>query len=119
MKKILAIYCAAVCFFTVACFAVTLGLFLQQTVRILLPQITATSFEEVGIDTTLKQQKGKTQEQTKKAWEANYKKGLTIARRAAIQDMINYSIILLVDLLVFIPHWRIIRRGVKAEIGGT
>lgn len=138
MNKIVEFYGAAVCFFTTACFAITLGLFLQQIVRISLPAITSSSFKETGLDVeaskhdlaqaaqdaeeTQRAQTAKidhvaqvkrtrkTPEQIEKSWEADYRKNLQQERRDALQSSINYLIILLVDILIFVPHWRIIRK---------
>jgi hypothetical protein len=125
MKKTLEIYCLVVCFFTVACFSITLGLFLYQAIRIALPQITVSAFKERGFDDalskmpvmqqnalkqTLKVPAGYTYDQMQKMyWGLNYNTSIQVERRDALQLAIKYFIIIVVDLLIFIPHWRIVR----------
>ena len=126
-KSWLEIYALAICFFTVACFAVALGAALWDVVQITAPDFTMRDdywtkhrsdeafrqalieehrFREVvstyvppaGAELTLAREEGHAQAVSKE-------------RRAASQGLAQRLIILLVDLLVFLIHWKIAARA--------
>ncbi len=82
---ILEIYAMTICLLTVICFAIAFGIGLYDLVEIRFPALTVVGS---GIDT----------ERTK-----------------ALQSLVKIAIILLVDALVFIPHWKIGKKAREAR----
>ena len=123
-KSLLEIYALAVCFFTVACFVVVLGMTLWDVVELSGPEFTIDNhtykihqsdeaYSESltgrhGCDgekkTDYKPPEGQA---LTEAREKSYAQELRSERRGALQDLIKNLIILLVDLTVFVIHWKI------------
>ena len=129
-KSLLQIYCLLVCIFTVACFSITLGLCLQNSVKLIWPQLIVEPPEGKIYKDKMQDQNlqeiakkiaklppGVTYEQAQKVWDANYQRSvieyedkLAKERREALRAVINYLIIILVDIFIFVPHWRLAKR---------
>ena len=122
-KTILEIYALAVCFFTVACFVITLGMVIWDMVEFSAPEFTITNhnFECHSSDDSYRdcystkhrftrddspQVFPSGEELTKKRQES-YKQILKSEQRQALQGLVQKLIILLIDALVFFAHWRL------------
>jgi hypothetical protein len=115
MKRSIEIYALFVCFFTLIWFAVSLGLVINQAVRIAFPQLTtpisnyynpANPPAPKGNTST----QGKTNDQMQTAWEASYKMSIQQEKHDAIRNMIREFISLIISALIFIPHWKLVKR---------
>lgn len=127
MKRSVEIYALVVCFFALSWFTVTTGTFLYQLVRVTFPEVTvpsspypaeqlASSLATSPVSSAQKNVKpampspaGKTAEQMRAVWNANYQLSLQQERKDAIQKSIRELIMLLVSGVVFIFHWRLVR----------
>jgi hypothetical protein len=120
MKKTVEVYALIVCFFALMWFAVTLGLFLNQLVRITFPQLTTpiSHYNNSASQTPLTNPKtdkgnaalqGKVNEQMQAIWEANYKMSIEQERRDALRNSIHQLINLIISALIFAWHWRLIQ----------
>ncbi|SHK01108.1 hypothetical protein SAMN02745165_03742 [Malonomonas rubra DSM 5091] len=127
MKTILEIYALAVCFFTVACFVITLGLALWNVVELSAPEFTINNqkyechqTDEAYRDCFSDQYKYRKKESpetfptgevlTKKR-EFEYSQIIKSERREALQGIVQKSIIILVDIILFIIHWKLAIRA--------
>ncbi len=120
MKRSIEIYALFVCFFTLIWFAVSLGLVINQAVRIAFPQLTTPISNyynpaNQSVPTNSPAPKGntstqgKTNDQMQTAWEASYKMSIQQEKHDAIRNMIHEFISLIISALVFIPHWKLAR----------
>jgi len=122
-KGFLEIYALAVCFFTLVCFVVTLGLAVWDLVEISVPEFTIRNndyechiSDDAYTDCYSNQSKytrennpisfPEGQELTNKR-KSEYAQLLRFEQREAVQGLVQKSIIMLIDLIVFIFHWRL------------
>lgn len=126
-KTILEIYALAVCFFTVACFVITLGLAIWDIVELSAPEFTILnhSFECHQSDETYKDcnasQHKYTREESPEVFPSgqeltdarnkSYEQVIKSERRQALQGLVQKMIIILLDALVFFGHWRLARNS--------
>jgi hypothetical protein len=135
-KSILEVYSLAVCFVTVACFAITTGIMLYQFVRTSDPEFTLNSYqyERLGDnDRFWKDTKPRCSEYDKEGCgdggkrppedELTKKRGavLEVALRNEVrnakQSLVRCLFIILVDIFVFFPHWVLARRARESVNG--
>lgn len=132
-RTLVEIYALAVCFFSVACLAITLGIALYDLVGIAAPAFTLDArdyerhqsdqaFLESGRTTThiVRVEGGERIEEIRKATdstdltkkrEESFQRALAAERRGAGQSLVRAGIILLIACLVFMLHWRLARNG--------
>lgn len=127
MKKPLEIYALIVCLFALFYFAVTLGLFLNQAIRVAFPEMTTpiTRYDNMNQPNPLNQWQNKakkenasalkikTSDQAQAIWEANYKIAILQERRSAWRDLIQQLIGLLISGCILLVHWRLVRKVQK------
>lgn len=119
-KTILEIYALAVCFFTVACFVVVLGIALYDVVQIAAPEFTfnAYQYERYQSNQTFREsptggvlyrneKKELTQEEITQRRKAEYAQALQAEKRNGEQSLLRMCIIMFVDALAFLVHWQI------------
>ena len=130
-KTILGIYALAVCFVTVACFVVALGLFVYGVIGVINPEFTLDSWSYTRHQTNdafwgpsdlppiiMPGEKEKERvrpseaELTKQRLES-YVRVVANERRGSTQRVVKTTIVILIDILVFFLHWRIARREDK------
>ena len=123
-KSILEIYALLVCFSTVTCFVISLGITLYDVVKISTPEFTLNSNEysrhqnndlfwnDCGRYNSDKEkiQRPSEDELTKKRLDS-YKLVIQSERRDASQSIVKALIIMLIDIIFFISHWHIARRA--------
>ena len=126
-KSVLEIYALAVCFFTVACFVIVTGMAIWEVVRLSAPEFTLSSFlwqqhqTDDAFKTKLVNEHRYVAEkhtytppegtELTKARETSFAQAIASERRTASQDLIRNLIILLIDGLVFVVHWKIAIRA--------
>jgi hypothetical protein len=126
-KSILEIYAYAVCFFTIACFVITLGMALWNVGELIAPELTMSAHEYNKYqtdDSYLESLKNTScyrkepsplpqgAELTKKRMEA-FALAIQIERRSALQNLVKEVIVLLIVTPVFIIHWRLAAKARK------
>lgn len=131
-KTILEIYALAVCFFTVACFVVTLGFASWDIVELSAPEFTISShqfechqtnqeykscfsneYQYTREDNPLEFPSGDalTQKRT-----SDYSQILKSEQRRAWQGLVQKFIILFIDLIVFFGHWVLAKRAREQQV---
>jgi hypothetical protein len=122
-KTILEIYALAVCFFTVGCFIVTIGMALWDVVEISAPEFTISnsSYQCHQTDQDYREcfssKRQYSREKTPEIFPEGqdlrdkrtdaYNRILKQERRQALQSFVQKLIILMVNALVFFFHWRV------------
>lgn len=82
---ILEIYAMVICLLTISCFAIALGIGFYDLVQIKFPGFTAVGH------------------------------GIEIETTRATQSLVKIAIILLVDVIIFMPHWMIGKKAREAR----
>ncbi len=133
-KSILEIYALAVCFVALVCFVIVLGIGVYDLIQITSPEFTINVYEYerhqsneafrgspgralrgiapgIPIEPTERPEEEVTQQR-----EESYQAALRSERRRGMQSLIQIVIILVIDVLVFLPHWLLARRRRAASI---
>ncbi len=128
-KSILEIYALAVCFATIVCFVITLGISIYDIVRIASPEFTMSSYEYNRHQSNdaywkssnncsnddKKEQRPADEELTKQRL-ASYQQSIKSELRDAFQSLIQSVIILIIAVIVFLIHWRVARRSRESNV---
>jgi hypothetical protein len=131
-KSWLEIYGLAVCFFTVACFVVVLGIATWDVVKIQVPEFTIASSDwqrhqsdELFKESLIDKHRYRDDKKDKyippagkaltEARERSFAQEISSERRDGFQDLVRNLIILFIDLGVFFLHWKIAARARKNE----
>lgn len=120
-KSMLEIYSLAVCFVTVICAVVTIGIGAYDLLEISNPEFTLPAYqyerhqsnEEFYRKDCEKEKEVKplsADEKTKQRL-ASYDVALKAERRDAVQSLIKVFIVLVINAVVFFGHWRLARRA--------
>jgi len=128
-KPILEIYALAVCFVALLCFVIALGIGVYDLIQITNPEFTLNAYEYerhqsneafigfqgrvalgriapgIPVEPTQRSEEEVTQQR-----EESFQAALRSERRREMQSLIRIAIILVIDVLVFVPHWLWIRR---------
>ena len=110
------VYALAVCFCTLVCFVIALGVGLYDVVQITAPQFTLQQWyshvygSNEQFVATYPDKKGLPADEIKRLREQASGDALTGERRAAEQSEVFVLIILAIDSAVFAVHWRIAQR---------
>ena len=124
-KPILEIYALAVCFFTVACFVITLGIALYDLIQITNPEFTlsAYQYERYQSNEAFKQslhlnkdEKVLSDEELTKRREEGHTQAIRAERHEAAQSLVQMSLIIFIDLIVFIIHWLLAKRVRQSSV---
>lgn len=118
-KTILEIYALAVCFVTVLCAVVALGIGVYDIVEITNPEFTlsAHSYERHQTNEAffslecIDDEQERTEEEKTQQRQSSYNRALNAESRNAVQSLVKVIIIIAIDILVFLVHWRIARFG--------
>jgi len=123
-RNVLEIYALAVCFFNVACFVIVFGIAVWNVVSIAAPQFTMNNYEwqQFQSDDTYSKQLSMGHS-CNKDYVAPTGQALTDARVKALNDalasqrhgdissLIHNIIILLINVVVFLAHWKLASRA--------
>ncbi|GEM_PF-395399 len=133
-KSILEIYALAVCFVALVCFVIVLGIGVYDLIQITSPEFTINVYEYerhqsneafrgspgialrgiapgIPVEPTERPEEEVTQQR-----EESYQAALRSERRQGMQSLIRIVIILVIDVLVFVPHWLLARRRRAASL---
>jgi hypothetical protein len=123
-KSILEIYALAVCFATVVCLVIALGVALFEVIQIAAPEFTLNSQEynrhqsndafwnNCGqYDSEKKDKKRPSDEELTKRRLESYRQAIQSERRDAFQGITKAVIVIFIDIIFFFAHWRIARRA--------
>lgn len=121
-KSLIEIYALSVCFVTVACFVVTIGLALWDVVEFSMPEFTINQHQynhhqtdEAYLDhiSRRSQYKGDdaeplpSGEELTTAREKSYEFVISSEKRSALQEFFQKLIIMIIDAIAFLIHWKI------------
>ena len=137
-KPILEIYALAVCFLALMCFVIALGIGVYDLIQITNPEFTINVFEyerhqsNEAFDTVrgspgralrgiapgipIEQPTERPEEEVTQQREESFRTALRSERRRGMQSLIQIVIILVIDVLVFVPHWLLARKRRAASI---
>ena len=125
-KTILEIYALAVCFVTVTCFVVCLGVAGYSLIQIEKPDFTMRAYEynqyqtndafwkECGSRYCSEDEKKKprpNEEELTKQRKAAFDLALVSEQRDGAQTLVKTLIVILIDIITFLVHWVIARRA--------
>jgi hypothetical protein len=124
-KSILEVYALAVCFATIICFVVALGIALYDLVKISTPEFTLSSHEykrhqnndefwnsyQCSYENRGKEIQRPSEEVLTKQRLESYPLTIGAQRRDAFQSLTTSTIVLIIDIVVFLVHWQIARRA--------
>jgi hypothetical protein len=125
-KTILEVYALTVCFITVVCFTVALGLACYGVIGVVNPEFTMNSWVYAqhqtndafrnrptgpyrGPDEKMKERPSDSDLTRQR--EQSYALAVANERRDSIQMVVKTMIVILIDLMVFLFHWLIARRA--------
>ena len=126
-KSILETYALVVCFFTVGCFVIVIGMALWNLVTITAPEFTLDNYvwqyhqtDEAFKERLVNNHRARTEKQVyappegaalTEAREKSLVHAISAERREATQNLARYFIVLLVDIIVFFVHWKLATRA--------
>ena len=116
-KSILEIYALAVCFVTVVCAAVAVGIGVYNIIEIAAPEFTLWSYEhnrhqsnEAFFRDAEGEGQGLSEEAKTKRRLDSYAIAVGAERRNGVQSLVMVSIVFVIDAFVFGGHWILARR---------
>ena len=134
-RSILEIYALAVCFVALLCFVIALGIGAYDLIQITNPEFTLNAYEYerhqsneafigfqdraglgriapgIPVEPTQRPEEEVTQQR-----EESFQTALRSERRRGMQSLIQIAIILVIDVLVFVPHWLLARKRSAANM---
>ncbi len=133
-KSMLEIYALAVCFIALVCFVVVLGIGLYDLIQIASPEFTLNAYEyerhqsnenfrgpsgrqlrsiapAIPIEPT-----ERPEEEVSQQREESFQAALRSERRRGLQSLLQIMIVLVIDVLVFVPHWLLARSTGSASM---
>jgi len=121
-KSLLEIYSLAVCFVTVICFAVALGIGAYDILEMSNPELTLKSYSYQQHQTNEaftrnwgKDKERPSEEEVTRMRNESYKVALEAERRDAVQSFIRVLIVLIIDVAIFLIHWKLAKRAREAN----
>lgn len=130
-KSLLEIYALAVCFASIVCFIISLGVAIYSIIGVINPEFTMRSYEykryqsndaywlsRVDCDYQNKEkeiQRPSEEELTKQRTEG-YRLAILSEKRDGYQGLTKTGIIILINIVVFFIHWQIARRAREINI---
>ena len=134
-KSTLEIYALAVCFIALVCFVVALGIGLYDLIQIASPEFTlnAYEYERHQSNENFRGSPGRVlrgaiapgipiepterpEEEVSQQREESFQAALRSERRRGLQSLLQIMIILVIDVLVFVPHWLLARSTRAASL---
>ena len=125
-KSTLEIYALTVCFVTVICAIVSLGIGVYNIIEITNPKFTLPSYQYERHQTNeafFRQYYGKEKEADALSEEEKTKRrleslevALKVERRGGLQSIVKVFIVLVIDSVAFIIHWWVARRARENQL---
>jgi hypothetical protein len=121
-RSLLEIYALGVCFVTLICFAIALGVGLYDVVEIVNPEFTLSDWEfekhqtnEKFLASWSKEKPIPPEDQVTALRKQSYAVAVEAERRSALQSLVMVAIIILIDIVIFLLHWRLGGRARQAS----
>ena len=122
-KSLIEIYALAVCFVAIVCMAISTGVAIYDLVEITFPTFTMSAWKydkHLSNDAYRSQmsscgnkgeeKKTYTEEEITKKREASLATAIKSERRGAQQSFVTVLIIIIIDVVLFVVHWKMARR---------
>ena len=115
------IYALAVCFATLLCFVIALGIGLYDLVQITAPSFTISAYYSQTYQSnekfvrTYQDKKEMPAEDLTKLRESLLQDAIFTERQSAVQSLIQVVIVLVIDIVVFVIHWLMAKRAELRE----
>lgn len=116
-RTLLEIYALAVCFINVLIGSIAVGVIIYGMVSIVTPELTLSSWEYSRyqsnnnfIENHPETFVGVAQEEITQRRAEAYRIALSSEQRAGKQSIIQFSVVLLVQIILFVVHWRLAKR---------
>ncbi len=118
-KTLLEIYALAVCFVTITCFAITLGIAIYDVIQFSAPEFCMSSYDfekhqsnEIYTRNWDKEKRERyTAEEITTLRNESYRVEILNEKRSAIQSFIMSCIVILIDVVVFFIHWKVAQKA--------
>ena len=128
-KSFVEIYGLAVCFVTLLCFVIALGVGIYDLLQVAFPEFTLNAYEYERHQSNDSFRNAPpvfrsvpriaeavpipeaTEDEITRQREDSYRSVLRFERRRAGQSLVMVGIVMLIDVLVFLPHWILARRA--------
>ena len=128
-KSFVEIYGLAVCFVTLLCFVIALGVGIYDLLQVAFPEFTLNAYEYERHQSNDSFRNAPpvfrsvpriaeavpipeaTEDAITRQREDSYRSVLRFERRRAGQSLVMVGIVMLIDVLVFLPHWILARRA--------
>lgn len=118
MKRTLVeVYALAICFVTLVCFLVSLGIGIYDLIQIMNPKFTISSYQydrhqsnEAFLERWPKEKPRPGGEELTRLREESYQATLRSEKRGAVQSLTQVLIIIFIDIVVFVVHWYMAKR---------
>ena len=121
-RSLLEIYALGVCFVTLICFAIALGVGFYDVVQIISPEFTLSQWEfekhqtnERFLASWPKEKPIPPEDQVTALRKQSYAVAVAVERRSAVQSLVMVAIIVLIDVVIFLVHWRLGARARQAS----
>lgn len=127
-KTILEVYALAVCFAAIVCSVIVLGIAIFDVIQIMKPEFTMNSHEynrhqsnnafwerSGACDNKDKEKQRPNEEELTKRRLASFQQTIKTEQRAALQSITIATIILIIDIILFLIHWKIAQRAREAN----
>lgn len=119
MKRgLVEVYALAVCFVTLVCFVIALGIGIYDLIQIVNPKFTISSYtydrhqsNEAFLKNWPEDKLRPQGEELTRLRKEGYQAALRSEKRGAIQSLTMVFIIILIDLVVYIIHWYVAKRA--------
>jgi len=122
-RSAIQVYALAVCFATLMCLVVSLGIGLYDGMRIAFPAFTLSGWQVYESNSQYllfwPDKKDLPDEQITKLREVAYRDARAGERHGAMQSLVFVSIVLVIDIGVYVAHWRIARAWSDKEPAAT
>lgn len=129
-KSLLELYALAVCFAAILCFVIAFGVGVYSVIEITNPEFTMNSYEYKRYQSNDAywlsrvedyRNKGKemqrpSEDELTKQRQEGYRLAVIAEKRGGFQVLTKTIIILLIDAVVFLVHWRVARRARETNI---
>jgi len=117
-RSLVEVYALAVCFVTLVCFVIALGVGIYDLIQIVNPEFTISSYtydrhqsNEAFLDNWPKDKPRPQGEELTRLRKESYQAALHSEKRGAIQSITMVFIIILIDVVVYIIHWYVAKRA--------
>ena len=122
-KTFLELYALAVCFINVLIGSIAVGVIVYSMVSVVSPELTLSGWEyskyqsndefiasRPDTENFYNKFKNMSEQEIARAREAAYRIALKAERRDGVQSIVRFCIVLLIQIILFVVHWKLAKR---------